>query len=96
MSASSVRTRPSRPWRRPFAAPAPGSRRPSRPDGRLSVPGTDRRRLEQAPRAGLAEALFGSEDVMVRLDMSEYQERHTVSRLVGAPPATSATRKPDG
>ncbi|MFY1679446.1 ATP-dependent Clp protease ATP-binding subunit [Streptomyces sp. WMMC905] len=34
----------------------------------------------------LAEALFGSEDRMVRLDMSEYQERHTVSRLVGAPP----------
>ncbi|WP_037673836.1 ATP-dependent Clp protease ATP-binding subunit [Streptomyces griseus] len=34
----------------------------------------------------LAEALFSSEDRMVRLDMSEYQERHTVSRLVGAPP----------
>ncbi|MDT0266999.1 ATP-dependent Clp protease ATP-binding subunit [Streptomyces sp. DSM 44915] len=34
----------------------------------------------------LAEALFGSDDRMVRLDMSEYQERHTVSRLVGAPP----------
>ena len=34
----------------------------------------------------LAEALFGDEDVMVRLDMSEFQERHTVSRLVGAPP----------
>ncbi|OEV04692.1 AAA family ATPase [Streptomyces oceani] len=34
----------------------------------------------------LAEALFGSEDRMLRLDMSEYQERHTVSRLVGAPP----------
>jgi ATP-dependent Clp protease ATP-binding subunit ClpC len=34
----------------------------------------------------LAESLFGSEDRMVRLDMSEYQERHTVSRLVGAPP----------
>jgi len=34
----------------------------------------------------LAEALFGDEDAMVRLDMSEYQERHTVSRLVGAPP----------
>ncbi|MEA2295417.1 MAG: ATP-dependent Clp protease ATP-binding subunit ClpB, partial [Solirubrobacteraceae bacterium] len=34
----------------------------------------------------LAEALFDSEDNMVRLDMSEYQERHTVSRLVGAPP----------
>ncbi|MBK3624471.1 ATP-dependent Clp protease ATP-binding subunit [Streptomyces sp. MBT49] len=34
----------------------------------------------------LAESLFGSEERMVRLDMSEYQERHTVSRLVGAPP----------
>jgi ATP-dependent Clp protease ATP-binding subunit ClpC len=34
----------------------------------------------------LAEALFGSENLMVRFDMSEFQERHTVSRLVGAPP----------
>jgi ATP-dependent Clp protease ATP-binding subunit ClpC len=34
----------------------------------------------------LAEALFGDENVMVRFDMSEFQERHTVSRLVGAPP----------
>jgi ATP-dependent Clp protease ATP-binding subunit ClpC len=34
----------------------------------------------------LAEVLFGDEDVVIRLDMSEYQERHTVSRLVGAPP----------
>ena len=34
----------------------------------------------------LAEALFGDEDSMVRFDMSEFQERHTVSRLVGAPP----------
>ena len=34
----------------------------------------------------LAAALFGDEDLMVRLDMSEFQERHTVSRLVGAPP----------
>ncbi len=34
----------------------------------------------------LAGALFDTEDNMVRLDMSEYQERHTVSRLVGAPP----------
>jgi ATP-dependent Clp protease ATP-binding subunit ClpC len=34
----------------------------------------------------LAEFLFGDENAMVRLDMSEYQERHTVSRLVGAPP----------
>jgi ATP-dependent Clp protease ATP-binding subunit ClpB len=34
----------------------------------------------------LAQALFDTEDNMVRVDMSEYQERHTVSRLVGAPP----------
>jgi ATP-dependent Clp protease ATP-binding subunit ClpB len=34
----------------------------------------------------LAASLFDSEDAMVRVDMSEYQERHTVSRLVGAPP----------
>ena len=34
----------------------------------------------------LGEALFGDEDALVRIDMSEYQERHTVSRLVGAPP----------
>ncbi len=34
----------------------------------------------------LAEFLFDDENAMVRLDMSEYQERHTVSRLIGAPP----------
>ena len=34
----------------------------------------------------LAEALFDSEENMVRLDMSEYMEKHTVSRLIGAPP----------
>jgi ATP-dependent Clp protease ATP-binding subunit ClpB len=34
----------------------------------------------------LAAALFDTEDNMIRIDMSEYQERHTVSRLVGAPP----------
>jgi ATP-dependent Clp protease ATP-binding subunit ClpC len=34
----------------------------------------------------LAESLFGDEDAMVRFDMSEFGERHTVSRLVGAPP----------
>ncbi len=34
----------------------------------------------------LAAALFDTEDNMVRIDMSEYQERHTVSRLIGAPP----------
>ncbi len=34
----------------------------------------------------LAELLFNDENAMVRIDMSEYQERHTVSRLIGAPP----------
>ncbi len=34
----------------------------------------------------LAEAMFGDENAMIRIDMSEYMERHTVSRLIGAPP----------
>ena len=34
----------------------------------------------------LAEFMFGNEDAMIRLDMSEFQERHTVARLIGAPP----------
>ena len=34
----------------------------------------------------LAEFMFGSEDAMIRLDMSEFMERHTVARLIGAPP----------
>ncbi len=34
----------------------------------------------------LAEAMFGDENAMIRMDMSEYMERHTVSRLVGSPP----------
>ncbi|WP_310715812.1 ATP-dependent Clp protease ATP-binding subunit [Streptomyces lydicus] len=58
---------------------------PNRPIGSflfLGPTGVGKTELAKA----LAEALFGSEDRMVRLDMSEYQERHTVSRLVGAPP----------
>lgn len=34
----------------------------------------------------LAEAMFGNEDAIVKLDMSEYMEKHTVSKLIGAPP----------
>ena len=34
----------------------------------------------------LAETVFGDEDAMIRIDMSEYMERHTVARLIGAPP----------
>ena len=41
----------------------------------------------------LADFLFDDERAMVRIDMSEYMEKHAVSRLIGAPPATWATRK---
>ena len=34
----------------------------------------------------LAEAVFGSEDAMIRVDMSEYMEKHSVSKLIGSPP----------
>ncbi|WP_061710734.1 ATP-dependent Clp protease ATP-binding subunit [Kocuria palustris] len=58
---------------------------PNRPIGSflfLGPTGVGKTELARA----LAEALFGDEDRMVRFDMSEFQERHTVSRLVGAPP----------
>ena len=58
---------------------------PDRPIGSflfLGPTGVGKTELARA----LAEALFGSEGRMVRIDMSEFQERHTVSRLVGAPP----------
>jgi ATP-dependent Clp protease ATP-binding subunit ClpB len=41
----------------------------------------------------LAEFLFDDEQSMVRLDMSEYMEKHTVSRLIGAPPGMLAMKK---
>src|SRR3954463_10492808 len=58
---------------------------PQRPVGSflfLGPTGVGKTELARA----LAEALFGDENLMVRFDMSEFQERHTVSRLVGAPP----------
>src|SRR3954471_9924092 len=58
---------------------------PNRPIGSflfLGPTGVGKTELARA----LADILFGSEDLMVRFDMSEFQERHTVSRLVGAPP----------
>jgi ATP-dependent Clp protease ATP-binding subunit ClpB len=62
-----------------------GIKDPRRPIGSfifLGPTGVGKTELSRA----LANALFDSEENIVRLDMSEYQERHTVSRLVGAPP----------
>src|SRR5690625_449381 len=58
---------------------------PDRPVGSflfLGPTGVGKTELARA----LAEAMFGSEEAMIRVDMSEFQERHTVSRLTGAPP----------
>jgi ATP-dependent Clp protease ATP-binding subunit ClpB len=62
-----------------------GVKDPRRPIGSfifLGPTGVGKTELAKA----LAAALFDTEDNMIRIDMSEYQERHTVSRLVGAPP----------
>ena len=62
-----------------------GLKDPKRPIGSfifLGPTGVGKTELARA----LAESMFDSEDNMVRLDMSEYMEKHAVSRLVGAPP----------
>ncbi len=62
-----------------------GLKDPNRPIGSflfLGPTGVGKTELARA----LAEFLFDSEHAMIRIDMSEYQEKHTVSRLVGAPP----------
>src|SRR5436189_2153953 len=58
---------------------------PNRPIGTflfLGPTGVGKTELARA----LAEFMFDSEEAMIRLDMSEYMEKHTVARLVGAPP----------
>ncbi|WP_418791389.1 ATP-dependent Clp protease ATP-binding subunit [Phosphitispora sp. TUW77] len=62
-----------------------GLKDPKRPIGSfifLGPTGVGKTELARA----LAEALFGEEDALIRIDMSEYMEKHAVSRLVGAPP----------
>jgi ATP-dependent Clp protease ATP-binding subunit ClpB len=62
-----------------------GLQDPNRPIGSfifLGPTGVGKTELARA----LAEFLFDTEEAMIRIDMSEYQERHTVSRLIGAPP----------
>ena len=62
-----------------------GLKDPKRPTGSfifLGPTGVGKTELCKA----LAEAMFGDENAMIRLDMSEYMEKHTVSRMVGSPP----------
>ena len=69
-----------------------GLKDPKRPIGSfifLGPTGVGKTELARA----LAEFLFDDENAMVRIDMSEYMEKFAVSRLVGAPPATSVTRR---
>lgn len=62
-----------------------GVKSPNRPTGSflfLGPTGVGKTELAKA----LAEALFGKEDAMVRIDMSEYMEKHSVSKMIGSPP----------
>ena len=67
---------------------APSPRRPagSEPAHRLVYLSRPHRRRQNRTGRALAEFLFDDEQAMVRLDMSEYMEKHSVSRLIGAPP----------
>ncbi len=62
-----------------------GLKDPKRPTGSflfLGPTGVGKTELSKA----LAEAMFGSEDAMIRVDMSEYMEKHSVSKFIGSPP----------
>ena len=62
-----------------------GLRDPSRPIGSFIFAGQTGVGKTELCRA-LADALFGSSDAMIRLDMSEYMEKHSISKLIGSPP----------
>jgi ATP-dependent Clp protease ATP-binding subunit ClpB len=62
-----------------------GLKDPNRPIGSFIFPGPTGVGKTELARA-LAEFLFDDERAMIRIDMSEYQEKHTVARLIGAPP----------
>ena len=84
-SAWSARPRPSRRCRPRCAAPAPACRIRNRPIGSfmfLGPTGVGKTELTKA----LARFLFDDETALVRIDMSEYMEKHSVARLIGAPP----------
>ena len=84
-SASSASTRRSWPSRRPSAVRARASRIPKRPSGSFIFLGPSGVGKTELART-LAEFLFGDEDALIQVDMSEYMEKHAVSRLVGSPP----------
>lgn len=62
-----------------------GLKDPKRPIGSFIFSGPTGVGKTELAKA-LAEVLFGDEDAIIRLDMSEYMEKHTVARLIGAPP----------
>src|SRR5437773_1074249 len=62
-----------------------GLKDPKRPIGSLIFLGPTGEGMTELAKA-LAEFMFGSEDALIKIDMSEFMERHNVSRLVGAPP----------
>jgi ATP-dependent Clp protease ATP-binding subunit ClpB len=68
----------------PCAARAPAAG-PEPADRLVHVPRADRRRQDRADQ-GAADFLFDDEQAMVRIDMSEFMEKHSVARLIGAPP----------
>src|SRR2546421_9588317 len=65
--------------------PRPGIKDPKRPTGSFIFLGPSGVGKTELART-LAEFLFGDEDAMIQVDMSEYMEKHSVSRLVGSPP----------